>query len=84
MKVQEISYDILEMKNKWLHYYKYILEIYLVTTVFDPSCKFDGLIKCLEKYYELLGLNDDEDIPVAIIINKVRHLCNELYEAYAI
>ena len=52
--------------------------------VFDPSCKFDGLIEYLEKYYELLGLGDDEDVNVTIIINKVRHLCNELCEAYAI
>ena len=49
MKVREISHDVLEMKNKWLRYYKYILEIYLVTVVFDLSCKFDGLIEYFEK-----------------------------------
>ena len=84
MKVQEISYDVLEMKKKWLRFYKYILEIYLVTTVFDHKCKFDGLIECLERYYELLELGDDEDVDMAIIINKVRHLRNELCEAYTI
>ena len=84
MKVQEISYGVLETKNKWLRYYKYIPEIYLVTMVFDPSCKFDGLIECLEKYYELLGLGDDEDVDVAVIITKARHLCNELCETYVI
>ena len=52
--------------------------------VFDHMCKFYSLIDCLERYYELLGLDDDEDIDVMIIISKVRHLCNELYEAYVI
>ena len=73
MKVQEIRCGIFEMKNKWLCYYKFILEIYLVTMIFDPRCKFDGLIECLEGYYELLGLDDDEDIDIAAIISKVRH-----------
>ena len=52
--------------------------------VFDPSCKFDDLIECLEEYYELLGLGDDENIDVAVIINKVIHLHNALCESYVI
>ena len=71
------------MKNKWLRYYKYIPKIYLIV-VFHPSCKFDNLIECFENYYELLGLGDDENVDVAIIINKVSHLCNKLCEVYAI
>lgn len=84
INVEEICHAVLEMREKWLRYYQFIPEIFLVTMVFDPRCKFDGLIECLSNYYSLLGLENNEEIDVNIIISKVRTLCNQLYEAYVI
>ena len=76
------------MKLKWLSYFKIIPDIYLVAFIFDPRSrsKFDLLHEMLDTYYEMLGLddNDDEPIDVTQIVTRVRLLINELLQFYSI
>ena len=76
------------MKLKWLSYFKIIPDIYLVAFIFYPRSrsKFDLLHEMLDTYYEMLGLddNDDEPIDVTQIVTRVKLLINELSQFYSI
>ena len=54
------------MKLKWLNYFKFTPDIYLVAFIFDHRVnnKFDFLKDILETYYSLLELENEDDIIV--------------------
>ena len=84
LEVPCISAAVSEMRRKWLQYYKFIPDVFLVAFVFDPRYKIDGLQKCLENYYQFLKIEDDPDCNVPSIIARVRTLIQELYDHYKI
>ena len=53
---EELKPCILVMKAKWCDYYASIPIIYLLELIFDPCCKLDMMVTCLENYYSFLDL----------------------------
>lgn len=74
---------MLDMKEKWLKYYKNIPMIYLVTAVFDPRLKLDGLSDLLTIYYDCLCVNlTQENINVPNIVQQVNTEIGKLLSTF--
>ena len=70
------------MKIKWLNYFKFIPLINLVAYIFYPRIKIDGLYDYLSIYYGCLGLMDDNDIDIELMINNVSKILVDLFNEY--
>jgi hypothetical protein len=82
LKIIQIYEGIIQMKMKWLSYYKIIPDIYLIAVVFDPRFKYDGLLEMLETYYEMLELSYEFDTDINEIIFRVKSQVNNLFENF--
>lgn len=83
INVPSISDAILEMRRKWVAYYKVIPDLFLVACCFDPRYKLNGVQKFLENYFPTLEIEEDPDCNVPIIVARVRGLLEELFTQYS-
>ena len=83
LQVECISDAVRTMREKWLSFYKVIPDIFLVGCCFDPRYKLTGLQKFLENYFPTLGVEDDPDCNVSIIVARVRGILEALYTHFS-
>ena len=54
--------SINSMRSKWLKYFYYIPNVFLVAKLLDPRVRYDGLVELLTLYYSNLFPNGFDDI----------------------
>lgn len=76
---------IVSMKAKWMKYFTYLPDIFLVAKVLDPRVRVIGLEELLTMYYDNLFPSSDDSKPDARqIVGNIHQLMRDLYREYKI
>ena len=65
---EELKLCILVIKSKWCDYYANIPIIYLLGLIFNPHCKLNMMVTCLENYYNFLDLEENVDVDTLVFL----------------
>ena len=80
-QIPGISESVMSMRHKWLNYYTYIPDCFLVACVFDPRFKLSGLQDMLENYYSMI--ETEEEVDVIGIVSRTRTHIETLYSHFS-
>lgn len=84
IKIPNLKACITEMKNKWLKYFFFIPDVFLVAKLLDPQVREEGLDRLLTLYYNALFPNNEPHAPhPKTCVNKAKQYLSELYKEYA-